>query len=90
MAHEFEKRIIWLEEIEHFLERNQVLQDVSLEARQRLLVDLQTVSSGAGLWTFLNVKGRLRYISHSPRASAIWLTHRSQHVGKRQLSVILG
>jgi hypothetical protein len=62
MAHEFEKRIIWLEEILNFLERNKVLQDVSLDARQRLLVDLQIVSSGAGLWTFLNVKGRLRYV----------------------------
>lgn len=60
MAQEFEKRLHWLGEIIQFLHRNNVLQDVSLDARQQLLVDLQTVSSGAGLWTFLNVKGRLR------------------------------
>lgn len=62
MAHEFEKRLRWLNEIIHFLQRNDVLKDVSRDAKQRLLVDLQTVSSGAGLWTFLNVKGRLRYV----------------------------
>lgn len=60
MAQEFEKRLHWLGEICAFLRRNHVMQQVSLEARQRLLVDLQIVSSGAGLWTFLNVKGRLR------------------------------
>jgi hypothetical protein len=62
MAHEFEKRLRWLNEIIHFLQRNDVLKDVSRDAKQRLLVDLQTVSSGAGLWTFLNVKGRLRHV----------------------------
>lgn len=60
LAQEFEKRLHWLGEICEFLRRNQVMWQVSLEVRQRLLVDLQIVSSGAGLWTFLNVKGRLR------------------------------
>ncbi|GHJ85452.1 hypothetical protein NliqN6_1854 [Naganishia liquefaciens] len=59
MAQEFEKRLYWLGEISSFLRRNQVMWQISHEARQRLLVDLQIVSCGAGLWTFLNAKGRL-------------------------------
>ncbi|KAJ9107853.1 hypothetical protein QFC19_002759 [Naganishia cerealis] len=59
MAQEFEKRLHWVREIIQFIRRNRALDKVSLNARQRLAVDLKVVSSGAGLWTFLNVRGRL-------------------------------
>lgn len=60
MAQEFEKRLHWLREIIRFIRNNHVLDSISLNARQRLAVDYKVVSSGAGLWTFLNVRGRLR------------------------------
>lgn len=89
MAQEFEKRLHWLGEICSFLRRNQVMWQVSLEARQRLLVDLQIVSCGAGLWTFLNAKGRLRYALPSRCLAICILNLHLQHVGQWQLSLIL-
>ncbi|KAJ9125402.1 hypothetical protein QFC22_000362 [Naganishia vaughanmartiniae] len=84
MAQEFEKRLHWLREIIQFIRKNRVLDSISLNARQRLAVDYKVVSSGAGLWTFLNVRGRLsmlgsgNYLSFLGDAILDWAEEHTQ------------
>lgn len=84
MAQEFEKRLHWLREIIRFIRNNHVLDSISLNARQRLAVDYKVVSSGAGLWTFLNVRGRLsmlgsgNYLSFLGDAILDWAEEHTQ------------